>query len=125
MSTLSSEILEVARGIVESCDDGALASRALMQRTDVSPELLQLLTELRGFIIEIRAEAHKLKGLVGAANMTAQLVPSVPSSPQRVPTDLELPLITDTQQRVPTGHPPRHAPVLCGKDLAAGEHEDR
>ena len=122
MSTLPAEILEVARGIVESCDDGALASRALMQRTDVSPELLQLLTELRGFIIEIRAEAHKLKGLVGAANMTAQLVQSVPDAQQHVPTELELPLIPAAR---PTGHPPRHAPVLCGKDLAAGEHEDR
>ena len=120
MSTLPAEILDVARGIVESCDDGALASRALMQRTDVSPELLQLLTELRGFIIEIRAEAHKLKGLVGAANMTAQLVPSVPSSPQRVPTELELPLIPAGR---PTGHPPRHLPGLPGKDLAAGERD--
>ena len=119
MSTLPAEILDVARGIVESCDDGALASRALMQRTDVSPELLQLLTELRGFIIEIRAEAHKLKGLVGAANTIGQL----PTS--EAPRTLELPLITDAPQRIPTGHPPRHMHVLSRKDLAAGEHDDR
>lgn len=116
--SLPAEILEVANGIVESCDDGALASRALMQRTDVSPELLQLITELRGFIIEVRAEAYKLKSLVGAANTLGQL----PTS--EAPRTLELPLITDTQQRVPTGHPPRHMHVLSRKDLAAGEHAD-
>lgn len=117
--SLPAEILEIATGIVEACDEGALASRALMDRSDVSPELGQLLTELRGHMISIRAEGYRLKGSVGAANATGLVEHAKPVPQQEVL--LDLPLITDAVPRVATGHPPRHAPVLSGKDLAAGE----
>lgn len=122
MSNLPAEILEIATGLVEACDEGALASRALMGRSDVSPELLQLLTELRGHMISIRAEGYRLKCSVGAAKATGLVERKAPVPQQEVL--LELPAITAAPQRCPTSHPPRHEPVLSGKDLASGERVD-
>lgn len=120
--SLPAEILEVATGLVEACDEGSLASRALMGRTDVSPELMILLTELRGFMVSIRAEGHKIKTLVGAAGMTGQVERK--AAPPQQEILLELPAIADLEHRT-TGHPPRHPePVISGKDLAAGERPD-
>lgn len=119
--SIRAEILEITDGLISACDEGGLASRALMSRSDVSDELSQLLTELRGFMVTVRAEGHKLKALIGSANMTGQLEPAKPV-PQQTEL-LELPLITEESSRAPIGHPPRHAPVLSGKDLAAGERD--
>lgn len=123
--SLPAEILEVATGLVEACDEGSLASRALMGRTDVSPELMGLLTELRGFMISIRAEGHRMKALVGAAGMTGQV--ERPLGPPVVQQEivLELPAMPDAGHRVPTKPPLRRDLSLCGKDLAAGERAER
>lgn len=124
MSLLPAEIRDTAEEIRAAADEGALASRALMGRGDVSPELALLLTELRGFFVCMRAEAHRLQGLIGAAVMTSQVETQETLPPGRMALPGELPLLVDVPPRAVMGHPPRHAPALPGKDLAAGERPD-
>ena len=124
--SLPADIVQSASVLVGECDATLATHKAIVAQAILLGLPKEFVQRLQGEQVELastRGKAWKLKGECAAAVMTGQVEQSIPAAPQRVPTELELPLITDTRQRVPTGHPPRHAPVLCGKDRAAGERD--
>lgn len=54
------DIMKTASGLVEAADKAADLSRGLMVRSDVGADLSVILTELRGWLVTIRSDAHLL-----------------------------------------------------------------
>jgi hypothetical protein len=112
--SLHAEIAQKVTDMVEAADTGSMASRALMGRRDASPELMELLTQLRGYFVEVRAAAYELKKLIGAANMVGEDL-GTKTTGTGAPRLMELSLM-DLHSR-----PPRHGPLLDRRMAAAGE----
>ena len=122
--SLPADIVQSAQVLIEECDATIATQKSIVAQAILMGLDEAFVRRLRTVEVEMastRGKAWKLKGECAAAVMTGQAEQPMPDTQQRVPAAL----ITDTQWRVPAGHPPRHAPVLCGKDLAAGEHDDR
>ena len=126
--SLPADIVQSAQVLIEECDATIATQKSIVAQAILMGLDEAFVRRLRTVEVEMastRGKAWKLKGECAAAVMTGQVAQPMPDTQQRVPTELELPLITDAPQRIPTGHPPRHMHVLSRKDLAAGEHDDR